>query len=174
VALQYPKISYTRAVSVGCESTGSARELPAIIQQPGQGERLIYGDGDVSVVLAAGTATAGAFSVVEHQLAPGAVGPPLHKHERLVDAFYILEGTLTLQVDDRTVAASAGTFACFPPGVAHTFSNRSDDPVRVLNINAPGGWDDVLRALVPAAGGRAADQAETGRIAAARDMIVLE
>jgi mannose-6-phosphate isomerase-like protein (cupin superfamily) len=148
--------------------------LPAIVVLPGDGERLDYGDGDVSVVLAGGEGTGGAFSVVEHRLAPGAVGPPLHRHEQLVDAFYVLEGSLTLRVDDRTVVAAAGTFACFPPGVAHTFANHSREPVRVLNVNAPGGWDDVLRALVPGADQSPVDQAGTGEIAAQRDMIVLE
>jgi mannose-6-phosphate isomerase-like protein (cupin superfamily) len=149
--------------------------MPApIILQPGEGEVLEYGDGDVSVVLASGEGTAQAFSVVEHRLAPSAVGPPLHQHERLVDAFYVLEGTLTLRVGEHTVTAEPGTFACFPPGVPHTFLNGSSSAVRVLNINAPGGWERVLRALVPAAGQRPADQVETGRIAAERDMIVLE
>jgi uncharacterized cupin superfamily protein len=60
----------------------------------------------------------------------------------------VLEGTLTLQVEQDRLGAPEGTFACFPPGIAHTFANESEDVVRVLNINAPGGWDNVLRALV--------------------------
>jgi len=148
--------------------------LPPIVLAPGGGEVLDYGHGDVSVVLAAGEATEDAFSVVEHRLAPGAHGPPLHRHERLCDAFYVLEGSLTLRVDDEILVAEAGAFACFPPGVAHTFSNRSEAPVRVLNINAPGGWDRVLRSLVRATAAGGLDRGEIGRIAAERDMIVLE
>jgi hypothetical protein len=44
----------------------------------------------------------------------------------------------------------------------------------VLNINAPGGWDRVLRSLVAASSGGELEQSEIGRIAAERDMIVLE
>ena len=148
--------------------------LPPLLLRPGTGELLDYGDGDVSVVLAAGTATGDAFSVVEHRLAPGAQGPPLHRHAHLCDAFYVLEGTLTLRVGEDTLLAEAGTSACFPPGVAHTFLNPGDAPVRVLNINAPGGWDRVLRSLATAATEGGVDRAETGCIAAERDMIVLE
>lgn len=148
--------------------------LPPIVLQPETGEILDYGDGDASLVLASGAATGDAFSIVEHRLAPGAQGPPLHRHERLCDAFYVLEGALTLRVEQQTVVAEAGSFACFPPGVAHTFLNPGDVPVRVLNINAPGGWDRVLRSLVAAAGEGEVTQAETGRIAAERDMFVLE
>jgi quercetin dioxygenase-like cupin family protein len=148
--------------------------LPPIFHRPGEGEVLDYGDGDVSIVLAAGDATAGAFSVVEHRLRPGAEGPPPHRHERLCDAFYVLEGTLTLRIEDQTVTAAAGAFACFPPGVVHTFHNATQAPVRVLNINAPGGWDHVLRSLVTATGGRGVDRTEVGRIASQRDMIVVE
>lgn len=147
---------------------------PAIVLSPGSGEVLDYGDGDLSVILAGGEATGDAFSIVEHRLAPGAQGPPLHRHERLCDAFYVLEGSLTVRFENETLIAEAGAFACFPPGVAHTFLNSSLAPVRVLNINAPGGWDRVLRSLVVASTEARVNQTEIGRIAAERDMIVLE
>jgi quercetin dioxygenase-like cupin family protein len=148
--------------------------LPAVVLSPNSGDVLDYSNGDLSVILATGEMTGDAFSIVEHRLAPGAQGPPLHRHERLCDAFYVLEGSLTLRVEDQTLTADAGAFACFPPGVAHTFLNASQAPVRVLNINAPGGWDRVLRSLVAASGDGELDQGEIGRIAAERDMIVLE
>jgi uncharacterized cupin superfamily protein len=148
--------------------------LPAIVIRPGSGEVLDYGDGDLSVILATGEATGEAFSIVEHRLAPGAQGPPLHRHERLCDAFYVLEGSLTLRIEDETLIAEAGSFACFPPGVAHTFLNASSAPVRVLNVNSPGGWDRVLRSLATASSNRRIEPADVGRLAAERDMIVLE
>jgi len=32
----------------------------------------------------------------------------------------------------------------------HTFANASDEPVRFLNINSPGGWENYLRDLAEA------------------------
>jgi len=153
---------------------GAARTpRPAVVLQPGDGELLDYRDGDTTLVLASGAATGDAFTIVEHRLAPGAEGPPLHRHARLCDAFYVLEGTLTLRVGARQVAAPPGAFACFPPGVAHTFANRSAGVVRVLNINAPGGWDRVLRALVAAGAAGAVDAQGVGAIAGDYDMEVI-
>lgn len=145
--------------------------LPPMFLRPGEGELLDYQDGDTTLVLASGDATGDALTVVEHRLAPGTKGPPLHYHERLCDAFYVLEGTLTLRVGERTEEAPAGSFACFPPGVVHTFSNPGDEPVRVLNLNAPGGWDRVLRAV--AARRARLTRREVGEIAAERDMVIV-
>jgi quercetin dioxygenase-like cupin family protein len=148
---------------------------PAIFLRPGEGERLDYLDGDVSVVLASGDATGGAFSAVEHHLAPGVAGPPKHYHERMCDSFYVLEGTLSLWVEDRWEAAGPGSFACFPPGGVHTFANKSDQAVRVLNVNSPGGWDEVLRAIVNhAQRSGPVGSAAVGEMSAQRDMIVVE
>lgn len=65
--------------------------------------------------------------------------------------FYVLEGRLTLRLGDQQIEAEPGTFVCVPPGEAHTFSNRSESPVRFLNFNAPGGWEGYMRDLAAAA-----------------------
>jgi oxalate decarboxylase/phosphoglucose isomerase-like protein (cupin superfamily) len=65
--------------------------------------------------------------------------------------FYVLDGTLTLRLGDRTIEAGPGSFACVPPGVVHTFRNDSDDPVRLLNFNTPAGWENYMRDLAEAA-----------------------
>lgn len=118
------------------------------------------------VLKATSAETAGGFFLSESTIAPGFPGPPPHVHERLTDMFYVLEGTLTLRVGDEEVEAGPGTFACFPPGTTHTFSNRSDEPARFLNFNIPGGWEDYMRELVSSG---AATPAEIGAIAARYD-----
>ena len=77
-------------------------------------------------------------------MAPGRDGPEKHTHEDEDDVFYVLEGELTFDVGHGEVAAPAGTFVLVPPGVEHTFSNRTAEPVRVLNIHAPAGFDRRL------------------------------
>lgn len=56
-----------------------------------------------------------------------------------------LEGALTMQPDNELVDLGPGPFACVPPGTVHTFRNRSDQPVRFLNFNTPGGWERYMR-----------------------------
>jgi mannose-6-phosphate isomerase-like protein (cupin superfamily) len=64
-----------------------------------------------------------------------------HVHTDEDDAFYILEGELTFIFGDERTTAASGTFVLIPPGVEHGFRNDGPDPVRMLNIHAPAGFD---------------------------------
>ena len=55
-----------------------------------------------------------------------------------------------MRVRDSEIDASAGSYILVPPGVVHTFANISEEPVRFLNINAPGGLEKYLRDLADA------------------------
>jgi mannose-6-phosphate isomerase-like protein (cupin superfamily) len=68
-------------------------------------------------------------------------------HERLHDMFYVLGGVLSMRMGAETAEGGPGSFVCIPPGVVHTFSNRSNDPVRFLNFNTPSGWENLAREL---------------------------
>jgi mannose-6-phosphate isomerase-like protein (cupin superfamily) len=74
----------------------------------------------------------------------GRSGPELHVHED--DAFLVLDDEMTFLLGDDELTAAAGTFVLVPPGVEHTFVNRADHPVRMLNIHAPAGFDLRLMA----------------------------
>jgi quercetin dioxygenase-like cupin family protein len=122
----------------------------------GPGEGTTYEVGTATSVFKATRETAGGFfSLAEVTIQTGTSGPPPHSHRELLDSFYVLEGTLTVRVGDDEVEAPPGTYACMPPSVVHTFANRSDEPVRFLNLNTPGGWEDYIRdlaAVMPADG----------------------
>jgi hypothetical protein len=83
--------------------------------------------------------------------------------------FYVLDGTVRLQIDEETVELAAGGFACIPPGVVHTFSNPTDASVRFLNFNTPSGWENYMRDLDKALAGGTPTQAEIGEIASRYD-----
>jgi quercetin dioxygenase-like cupin family protein len=125
--------------------------MPAVLHNPGEGERIEAGGGSQLLIKATSDDTAGSFFLSETTLAAGFPGPPLHRHERLHDMFYVLEGTLTMDVDGARHELGAGSFACVPPGVAHTFANTGDAPVRFLNFNTPGGFERYMRELGEAA-----------------------
>jgi mannose-6-phosphate isomerase-like protein (cupin superfamily) len=103
------------------------------------------------IIKAGGDDTGGSFFLSETTIEPGFPGPPAHRHERLHDMFYILDGVLTMQLGDETHRVESGTFVCVPPGVTHTFSNPGDAPVRFLNFNTPAGWENYMRDLGKAA-----------------------
>ncbi|MBA2331316.1 MAG: cupin domain-containing protein [Actinobacteria bacterium] len=75
------------------------------------------------------------------EIQPHRDGPPRHAHPAEDDAFYILDGELTFGVEGEELVAGAGTFVLVPPSVEHTFANRGDAVVRMLNVHAPSGFD---------------------------------
>lgn len=124
--------------------------MEAVVHLSGEGERHAVGDSEL-LIKATGDETAGTFFLSESTIAPGFPGPPPHRHERLVDMFYVLEGVLTVRLGEDTHQLGPGSFVCVPAGVVHTFSNPSDSPVRFLNFNTPAGWENYMRDLAQAA-----------------------
>ena len=63
---------------------------------PGEGESIALG-GSTALFKAETGDGDGTFSLTETTIAPGFPGPVAHLHEELLDSFYVLEGTLTVQ-----------------------------------------------------------------------------
>lgn len=144
-----------------------------IVHGPGEGERHGAGAGSSVVIKATGADTGGSFFLSETTIAPGFAGPPPHRHERLHDMFYVLEGTLAMTLGDEQHALTAGSFVCVPPGVTHTFSNPGSTPVRFLNFNTPAGWEHYMRELGQAAEHEPLSTAAIGRIASRHDFKIV-
>ena len=123
--------------------------MKPIVLRPGEGEHLELGRSAVAFKADAG-ATDGRFALVETTLEPGFPGPKPHVHHETVDMFYVLEGTLTMQLGDDTLDLPVGSFVLVPPGTAHTFSNRTNRRVRLLNMDTPAGLESYLREMAEA------------------------
>jgi quercetin dioxygenase-like cupin family protein len=146
--------------------------MDPVVLLPGEGERIAAG-ASTAVMKATAETTGGAFSMSEGTFPAGMAGPPPHAHNHTTDTFYVLEGTLHLTVDGREIDAPAASYILVPPGVVHTFANTSDEPVRFLNINAPGGWENYLRGLAEAVGsGTMPGTPEFAQIVAKYDFVV--
>jgi mannose-6-phosphate isomerase-like protein (cupin superfamily) len=140
-----------------------------VFLSPGEGETYSLEASSVALK-ATSESTGGTLFLSETTLAPGFPGPPPHVHRELRDMFYVLDGTLTFRLGDETAEAGPGTFVCVPPGVAHTFSNPSDEPVRFLNFQTPGGFESYMRELgAAAAAGTQLTPEEIGKIASRYD-----
>lgn len=61
------------------------------------------------------------------------IAPP-HIHHRDDEAWYVLEGTLRVRVDDEIHELSAGSGVLAPRGTVHTFWNPRPEPVRYLIV----------------------------------------
>jgi mannose-6-phosphate isomerase-like protein (cupin superfamily) len=110
----------------------------AVVVAPGSGRRF----GNVEFLALSDHTPRFNLSIIT--MAPGRHGPPAHLHEHEDDAFFVLEGEMTFVLGDDEVVAPAETFVLVPPGIVHTFVNRTATPVRMLNIHAPAGFDRRL------------------------------
>ena len=110
----------------------------AVVVEPGAGARV----GNVEFLCL--SEDSARFNLSQITMAPHKHGPPAHVHDDEDDAFYILEGELVFEVEGDEIVAGPNTFVLVPPGVTHTFVNRTDSEVRLLNIHAPAGFDKRL------------------------------
>jgi len=76
--------------------------------------------------------TAGAYSMYDNTSPAGSPGPRPYIHRDHEEAFYVLEGKLTVRVGTRTISAPAGSLMVVPRGVVHQPSNPGTQPTKVL------------------------------------------
>lgn len=77
------------------------------------------------------------FGIVK--LLPGNVVSP-HYHEIMEENFYILEGTVSMTVNDVESTYSAGDFIHLEPGEVHRLENKGTETVRFVVTTSP--WMD--------------------------------
>jgi mannose-6-phosphate isomerase-like protein (cupin superfamily) len=90
----------------------------------------------------------GGFSLVEHPLPPRRLAAPLHRHSREDEYSYVIEGRMGALLGDDVVYAEVGDLVHKPRNQWHTFWNAGDEPCRILEIIAPGGFEDFFDELV--------------------------
>ncbi|HEY7691713.1 MAG TPA: quercetin 2,3-dioxygenase [Gaiellaceae bacterium] len=105
----------------------------------GEGEAVWFQPNRMTIKATAET-TGGAYGLFESLIAPGS-SPPLHVHHREDEAFWVLEGELTMVCGDETFSAGPGAYAFLPRGVPHTFVVEGDRPARMLTLLSPGGGE---------------------------------
>ena len=107
----------------------------AYLHQPGEAELRFMGE-TATFFLATGERTEGTFALVDERGHRG-VSVPLHLHRNDVESFYVLEGEVTLFIDDQPgVLAGAGSFAHVPGGTVHGFRIESET-ARYLILTTP-------------------------------------
>jgi mannose-6-phosphate isomerase-like protein (cupin superfamily) len=114
-----------------------------IVHQPGKGETL-HVVGETIRILVDSAATGGACLVFENTSPPGS-GPPLHRHGRDDEAFFVVEGTVKFSVNGQEAMLGPGGFAFAPRGSIHTFLNVGPGPCRMIITCTPGGLEVPFR-----------------------------
>ena len=116
-----------------------------IVLLPGEDKAFSAG-GSTIRLKATGKDTGGAWSLTEFELPPRFIeaAPPPHVHTREDEAFLVIEGTITIELDQRMVKAPAGSFVFSPKGVVHKFSNPEAEPAKLYIISSPAGLEDFF------------------------------
>src|SRR5919112_3435105 len=107
-----------------------------------------------------GSESGGGFSLVEHPMSARALGAPLHRHTREDEYSYVLEGRMGALLGDDVVIGEVGDLIHKPRNQWHTFWNAGDEPCRILEIIAPGGFERFFDELVDAGESRPAGPPE--------------
>lgn len=110
--------------------------------ESGQGRSYYFGE-DLYTFKAIGEETGGTYTFSEIVIAPQG-GAPLHRHSQEDESFYIQEGELEFQLNDRKITATAGTFLYAPKGHSHGFTNTTTNPVKLLVWDNPSGFEKFI------------------------------
>jgi mannose-6-phosphate isomerase-like protein (cupin superfamily) len=84
----------------------------------------------------------GQYTLLEITAPPG-LQTPLHVHYREDEGFYVLEGSVTIEVGDETVELGAGQHAFGPRNIPHRFT-VGPDGAHMIWVLTPGGFEDFV------------------------------
>jgi mannose-6-phosphate isomerase-like protein (cupin superfamily) len=106
--------------------------------------------GMLAEVKASAADTGGRYTLVEIT-APAGLQAPLHIHYREDEGFYVIEGSVTVQVGEETAEIGAGRHVFGPRDIPHRFT-VGPEGARMIWVLTPGGFEDLIdEASVPAA-----------------------
>jgi mannose-6-phosphate isomerase-like protein (cupin superfamily) len=115
-----------------------------IILQPGEAKGVSLRGTQVLFLNRAEDAEGG--SSFEMHAAPG-FDTGAHRHSRIEEFFYVVDGEIEARAGDRTVVGGPGTFVFVPKGVAHSIANRSQAPATFIFFTSPPGHERYFEDL---------------------------
>ena len=103
----------------------------------GEGQKRYTARGSVMLFKALAEQDDGDLSLMERTLPPGGRRPPPHRHTNCSEAYFVLDGLVSIIVDDEELTVGPEGFVLVPRGTAHTFGNSTEREARLLVIHAP-------------------------------------
>lgn len=149
------------------EPTTISHPSPApgvIVLGPGDGKSVQRRSSEQTVTRVAEMETRRAYALREKVVPAGSSGVPFHIGRDAEEAFYVLNGELTVYTADRMLAAPAGSFVLVPRGTVHSLANWGEEPVRSLTITSSAWvsrWIEEESELLQPAGNDAPDASQS-------------
>jgi mannose-6-phosphate isomerase-like protein (cupin superfamily) len=104
---------------------------------PGEAAKQYRARGSVMFFKALAEQNGGDFSLMERTLPPGGRRPPPHRHTNCSEAYFVLDGLVSVIVEGVERVVEPEGFVLVPRGTAHTFGNPTEEEARLLVIHAP-------------------------------------
>jgi mannose-6-phosphate isomerase-like protein (cupin superfamily) len=79
----------------------------------------------------------GDLSLMERTLPPAGRRPPAHRHTNCSEAYFVLDGLVSVVIEGEELKVGPEGFVLVPRGTAHTFGNAGPEEARLLVIHAP-------------------------------------
>jgi mannose-6-phosphate isomerase-like protein (cupin superfamily) len=111
-------------------------------QSPPARGRQYWFFGMLAEVKASAADTGGMYTLVEITAPPG-LQSPLHVHYREDEGFYVVDGTVTIEVGEQTVELGAGQHAFGPRDIPHRFT-AGRDGAHMIWVLTPSGFEDFI------------------------------
>ena len=100
--------------------------------------------GDSVKFIATGEKTNYQYDLFDVYVPPN-VGTTPHIHLAQEEGFYIVEGKVKFQLNDRVITATPGTFVTIPKGEIHAYRNVEATPARIILQGVPSGLDKLIQ-----------------------------
>jgi quercetin dioxygenase-like cupin family protein len=127
----------------GAEESAISSEQSQVTYVPAGAGQAYKSPIDQVTILLTGEQTGGAIFMAEAIVPPGCGNPP-HIHARESETFYVQQGTLNIQVGDKTLNALPGDVVRLPRNVVHSFKNTGNVNARVLVVAEPAGLEQCF------------------------------
>ena len=119
-----------------------ATNASTVAQSPAARGQQHWFFGMLAEVKASAADTGGQYTLLEIT-APAGLQTPLHVHYRADEGFYVLDGTVTIQLGEETVELGPGQHAFGPRDIPHRFT-IGPDGARMIWVLTPGGFEDFV------------------------------
>jgi mannose-6-phosphate isomerase-like protein (cupin superfamily) len=103
----------------------------------GEGMKEFTARGSVMFFKALAEQDGGDLSLMERTLPAGGRRPPAHRHTNCSEAYFVLDGLVSVIVEAEELTVGREGFVLVPRGTAHTFGNAGAIEARLLVIHAP-------------------------------------
>ncbi|MEH2368448.1 cupin domain-containing protein [Nostoc sp.] len=115
-----------------------------VLPPSGINDESVWVAGIRTTFITKGVDTNGRYTLAEFYI-PSQAGVPAHIHRREDEWFYVLNGDVSIEMEDELVDATSGTLVYGPRDHIHSFANMGTTPATMLSVWTPSGIEGLFK-----------------------------